>query len=359
MNPVFSAIVHCVVGCNVGAADGQTLHVLKCDTVTCEMALLQTVKGVQGTNYFCFDRNRENIYTYIGEVVNGAKRGTIVKFPFKDGKIGEMERLVELPSEAPCHISLSPDGDRLGFACYGSATAGTVAVDGSGLAIVVHDNEGLGTDRKRQDKAHAHCSIFTLDGKHVGIVDLGKDRILFYESATMKPVPSMTVRADPGDGPRHAVWSNDGRFLYVVNELGNSVTGFAFDGAEFGRIGKWSTLPAGFSEWSKAAAIKLSADGSVLFASNRGNGKNSIALFSVDKENGALSLRNVASVDGLFPRDFELMPGEKHVIVGHKKSNEVCMYGFDRESFVLKPVGARIKIWNPLCFAFAAPLQEK
>ena len=355
MNPVFSAIVHCVVGCYVGAADGQTLHVLKCDTSTGEMALVQTVKGVQGTNYFCFDRNRENIYTYIGEVVNGSKRGTIVKFPFKDGRIGDMERLVELPSEAPCHIALSPDGARLGFACYGSATAGTVAVDGSGLAIVVHDNEGLGTDKKRQAKAHAHCSVFTPDGKHVGIVDLGKDRILFYESATMKPVPAMTVRADPGDGPRHATWSKDGRFLYVVNELGNSVTCFSFDGAKFGRIGKWSTLPEGFAEWSKAAAIKLSADGSVLMASNRGYEKNSIAIFTVDAGSGNLTLRNVAKVDGVFPRDFEFDPGGKFVIVGHKRSDEVCMYRFDRETFGLEPVGDRIKIWNPLCFAFAAP----
>ena len=133
MNPVFSAIVNCVVGCNVGAADGQSLHVLRCDTSTGEMALVQTVKGVQGTNYFCFDRNRENLYTYIVETVGEAKRGMIVKFPFKDGKLGEMTRLASLPSEAPCYISLSPDGTRLGFACYISATVGTVGVDGSGL----------------------------------------------------------------------------------------------------------------------------------------------------------------------------------------------------------------------------------
>ena len=359
MNPVFSAIVNCVVGCNVGAADGQTLHVLRLDTGIGEMALVQTVKGVQGTNYFCFDRNREAIYTYIGETIGGAKRGTIVKFPFKDGRIGEMERIVSLPSETPCHITISPDGGRLGFACYGSATAGTVLVDGSGLATVVHDNEGLGTDKKRQNKAHAHCAIFTPDGRHVGVVDLGKDSILFYDSVKMEPVPAMTVRADPGDGPRHAVWSRDGRFLFVVNELGNSVMSFAFDGVGFTRIGKWSTLPERFAEWSKASAIKLTADGSVLMASNRGYEKNSIAIYSVDTEKGILSLRNVAAVDGVFPRDFELTPDEKHVIVGHKRSNEVCMYRFNRSAYSLELVGKRIEIWNPLCFLFASPISGK
>ena len=354
MNPFFSAIVHCVVGCNIGAPDGQTLHVLKCDTETGAMALVQTVKSVQGTNYFCFDKDCRNIYTYSATVVNGKKRGTIVRFPFKNGKIGEMVRLVELDSETPCHISLSPDGSRLAFACYGSATAGTVLVDGTGLVTVVHDNEGLGTDSKRQDKAHAHCAFFSPDGRHVGVVDLGKDSVLFYEPETMKPVTSMTIRTDPGDGPRHAVWSKDGRFLFLVNELGNSVMSFAFDGVKFSRVGKWSTLPEGFNEWSKAAAIRLSKDGSVLMASNRGYEKNSIAFYSVDQKNGTLTLRNVAPVDGVFPRDFALMPDEKFMIVGHKRSNETCMYRFDGKACTLTPVGNRIEMWNPLCFGFIA-----
>jgi hypothetical protein len=46
-----------VVGCNIGAPDGQTLHLLRCDTETGAMSLVQTVKGVQGTNYFCLDKD--------------------------------------------------------------------------------------------------------------------------------------------------------------------------------------------------------------------------------------------------------------------------------------------------------------
>jgi 6-phosphogluconolactonase len=354
MNLVISAIVYCVVGCNAGSPDGQSLHVLECNTGTGDMALVQTVKNVQGTTYFTFDRGSANIYSYVSENVDGKRRGAVVKFPFADGRIGDMVRLSSLPGGTPCHISLSPDGGRLAFASYGSATVGTLGIDGGGLHVAVHDNEGLGTDRKRQDKAHAHCAIFTPDGRYAGFVDLGKDCILFYEAATMAPVPSMTVRADPGDGPRHAVWSKDGRFLFVVNELGNSVTSFSFDGAKFVKAGKWSTLPEGFSHWSKASAVRLSPDGSVLMASNRGYEKNSIAIYSVDAGRGTLTLRNIAAVDGVFPRDFEFVPGGRFVVVGHKRSNEVCMYRFDQKAFTLEPVGGRIKIWNPLCFVFSA-----
>jgi 6-phosphogluconolactonase len=359
MNQVISAIVYRVVGCNVGSPDGQALHLLECNTDTGEMALVQTVKDVQGTTYFTFDGKSENLYTYVGEMADGKKRGSIVKFPFADGRIGDMVRLSVLPGGTPCHIAISPDSSRLAFASYGSATVGTLGTDGSGLFTVVHDNEGLGTDRKRQAKAHAHCAVFTPDGKYAGFVDLGKDSILFYEAATMKPVASMTVRADPGDGPRHAVWSKDGRFLYVVNELGNSVMSFAFDGVRFVRVGKWPTLPEGFSDWSKASAVRLSPDGSVLMASNRGYEKNSIAIYSVDADKGTLALRNIAKVDGVFPRDFEFVPGGKFVIVGHKRSDEVCMYRFDQKTFKLEPIGRRIKIWKPLCFAFSAPRSGK
>jgi 6-phosphogluconolactonase len=352
VNFLLAALVRCIVGCNAGAPDAQTLHVLECDTATGEMAIVQTVKGVQGTNYFCLDGEKKNLYSYIAETVGGKKRGVIVRFPVENGRLGEMSRLALLPSGPPCHIALSPDGSRLGFACYGSATVGTLRTDGSGLSIAVHDNDGLGTDKARQDKAHAHCALFTLDGKYVGMVDLGKDCILFYKAATMEPVPAMTVHLDSGDGPRHAVWSKNGKFLFVVNELGNSVTSFAFDGTKFSHVGKWSTLPAGFNEWSKASAIRLSGDGLVLMASNRGYKKNSIAVYSVDIEKGTLSLRNIADVDGIFPRDFEFVPGGEFVIVGHKRSDEVCMYRFDREKWTLTPAASRVGLWKPLCFGF-------
>ena len=318
------------------------------------MAIVQTVKGVQGTNYFCLDGERKNLYSYIAETAGGKKRGVIVKFPVENGRLGEMSRLAVLPSEAPCHIALSPDGARLAFACYGSATVGTLCTDGTGLAVAVHDNDGLGTDKARQNKAHAHCAFFTPDGKHAGMVDLGKDCILFYRADTMEAVPAMTVRMDPGDGPRHAVWSKNGKFLFVVNELGNSDASFSFDGAKFSRVGKWPTLPEGFGEWSKASAIRLSEDGSVLMASNRGYKKNSIAVYSVDGGKGLLALRNIADVDGIFPRDFEFVPGGEFVIVGHKRSDEVCMYRFDREKWALTPTASRVGLWKPLCFGFVS-----
>lgn len=349
--PMLATAVKCYVGCNTGAPDGQTMHVMECDTETGAARIVQTVDGFQGTTYFAFDRDGRNLYSYIGEMEGGKKVGSLVRFAIDGWKIGEMTRLAKLPCEAPCHIALSPDGKLLGFAAYTSATAGTVPSAGGEVKSVVHPNEGMGPNKRRQKKAYAHCAFFTPDGSRMGIIDLGTDRINFYEPETMKQFPEMTIHADPGDGPRHAVWSGDGKFLFVVNELGNSVLSFAFDGKAFARVGKWSTMPAGAdNDSSKASAIKLTADGKILMASNRGH--ESIAFFGVDTAKGTLTLRNIAKLTGSFPRDFELMPGERFMVVGHKKSDEIQVYRFEREGCTLTPVGEPIKCWKPLCFKF-------
>ena len=147
----------------------------------------------------------------------------------------------------------------------------------------------------------------------------------------------------------------------MVNELGSSVSLYAFDGAAFSKFGKWPMLPEGYNRWeadgetlnTKAAAIKLTADGKILMASNRGY--DSIAFYEVG-DDGKLTLKNIAKLRGRFPRDFELMPGERFMVVGHKMSNEIQVYRFDRAACTLDPVGEPIAAWRPLCFKF---LSEK
>ena len=355
---LLASVVYCYVGCNSGSPDREALHVLECDTETGAARIVQSVKGCEGTTYFQFDREGKYLYSVIGEKIDGKSVGSVVRFAMEGTKIGGLERLATLPCEAPCHVSLTPDFSRVAFAAYTSATAGTVGVDGKGLKTYVFPDDAMGPNRKRQKKAYAHQTFYLPDGR-LGVVDLGCDRIRFFDPATMKPVDSLDIRFDPGDGPRHAILSKDSRFLFVLNELGSSVCSFEISQPlGFRKVGKWTMLPADFKQWdadgltlaSKAAAIKLTADGKILMASNRGH--DSIAFYDVDTATGKLSLRNVAKLTGKFPRDFELMPGEKFMVVGHKMSNEIQVYRFNRADCTLTPVGAPIAAWRPLCFKF-------
>ena len=350
MMAILASVVYCYVGCNTGSPDQQALHVLECDTETGAARIVQSVKGVQGTTYFQFDKDGKYLYAEIGEKRDAKSVGTAVRFAMEGTKVGAMERLAALPCEAPCHVSLTPDGKRLAFAAYTSGTAGTLPVEGGEVKAFVLPNVGMGNHPTRQKKAYAHFTFSTPDGKRLGVIDLGCDKIHFFDPLTMVEDEAMTIRFDSGDGPRHAVWSKDSRFLFVLNELGNSVVSLAFDGKAFARVGKWSMLPPDFTGETKAAAIKLTADGKILMASNRGH--DSIAFYDVDAATGKLAVRNIAKLTGKFPRDFELMPGERFMVVGHKMSNEIQVYRFDRGDCSLTPVGAAIPAWRPLCFKF-------
>lgn len=360
-----AAVVHCYVGCNAGSPDLQALHVLECDTETGAAKIVQSVKGVQGTTYFQFDRDGRYLYSACGEKRGAKTVGALVRFAMDGGRIGPMERLAELPCETPCHVSLTPDGRRVAFAAYTSATAGAARLDGTDLKTFVFPNDAMGPNKKRQQKAFAHQTFYLPDGT-LGVVDLGCDRIWFFDAATMQRKDALSIKAAAGDGPRHALVSKGGKFLFVVNELASTVSSYALTRAAdaaaaqpfiFRKIGEWSMLPADYDKWepdgetlsTKAAAIKLTDDGKILMASNRGH--DSIAFYAV-ADDGSLTLRNIAPLAGKFPRDFELMPGEKFMVVGHKMSNEIQVYRFDRATCALTPVEEPIPAWRPLCFKF-------
>ena len=362
MNTMIATIVNCYVGCNSGSPDLQALHVLECDTETGAAKIVQSVKGVQGTTYFQLDAAGKWLYSAIREKEGLVNASAAVRFPVcPNGRLGAMERIAGLPAEPPCHISISPDGKRLFAASYISATAVSLGIDGSGLKSYVFPDDAMGPNAKRQQKAHAHFAFCTPPGRplRLGVIDLGCDRIRFFDPETLAVDPALEIKADPGDGPRHAEWSRDGRFLFVVNELGSSVASYAFDGTKFSFVDKKTMLPDEFNRReadgetlsSKAAAIKLTADGKILMASNRGH--DSIAFYSVDTATGRLTPKAIRALRGKFPRDFELMPGEKFMVVGHKMSNEIQVYAFDRDECSLTPVGEPIACWRPLCFKFA------
>ncbi len=357
---IMASIVYCIVGCNTGSPDKQSLNVLECDADTGAAKIVQTVDGVQGTTYFQLSTDRKTLYSVIGEKREGKSHGSIVSFDLDGHAIGKMKTLAELPCEAPCHVALSPDAACVSFAAYTSGTYGTYGTNGT-LKTAVLPDDAVGPRKDRQQKAYAHQTFYAPDGNLMGVCDLGCDRVNFYEyrkdGGLEKPV--LSLKADPGDGPRHAIFSPDGKFLFVVNELSSTVTSYDWSsssadaGIPLARcVGKWSLLPPGCElkqTDTKAAAIKLTADGKVLMASNRGH--DSIAFFDVNAD-GTLKQRNVAKLTGKFPRDFELMPGEKFMVVGHKMSNEIQVYAFDRAACTLSPVGAPIPCWRPLCFKF-------
>src|SRR5262249_3192772 len=135
--------------------------------------------------------------------------------------------------------------------------------------------------------------------------DLGLDRVLIYRldaaGARLSPGRPPFVRTPSGAGPGHLTFHPNGKPLYVINALANSVTLFDYDPATGILIEKQtiSTVPKGFPAGkSYCADVKVTPNGRFLYGTNRGH--DSIAGYRIDKD-GRLTLLGIEPSLGAAP----------------------------------------------------------
>lgn len=263
----------------------------------------------------------------------------------------------------PCHLSFDRSGKLIFVANYdnGSIAAFPLGNDGrlgQASAIVQHKgpNLGPGVNKERQEGPHAHFIMPSPDNRFVLAADLGLDEILVYRfdpsQGTLTPNDPPFWKGHAGRGPRHFVFSPDGKFLFLVNELSSSVTMLAFDGRN-GRLKELqdlSALPPDFKGENTGAEIQIDASGKFVYASNRGD--DSIAVFAVHR--GSLRLVQNASTLGKEPRHFTLDPSGAYLLAENQNSNNIVIFHVDRKTGMLHPSGATVPVMAPVCLAFNA-----
>ena len=282
------------------------------------------------------------------------KKSTISAFSL-DAQTGKLKLLNDIPSlgEDPCYLAFDKRGDYLLVANY---TSGTVAAfpilpDGKlGEDVdMVKDTGPRGPDKKRQDGPHAHWVQVSEHNHYAYVADLGLDSILIYKfdeakgsltpgdtsSATTKAGSAKSVTSDaftavlaPGTGPRHAAFSRDGNFLYVLGEMKSNVTVLSNEAREsFRSIQEISALPPDFSGRNDAAEIALHPSGKWLYTSNRGH--DSIAVFSVDQTTGKLALLADVPTGGKEPRHFAIDPTGHYLLAENQNSDSIVEFHID------------------------------
>lgn len=179
-------------------------------------------------------------------------------------------------------------------------------------------HEGYGPNLPRQDKAHTHFTGVTPDKKYIAVCDLGLDTVFFYDK-NLNVVNS--VKVPDGHGARHLVFSDDGKYMFVVNELKSTVSVFSHNDAKCTLLDTKSCLPADFTGESFASAIRLK--NGKIYVSNRGH--NSIAELNFDGRK--LELISAYSCHGNFPRDFDFF-GE-YIVCTNQFSNDITVLDKD------------------------------
>ena len=344
-----------------GRTDG--IYLVRFDRRTGKLRRVGAVDAGANPSFLAIHPNGRTLYA-VNEVekYDGKASGAVSAFAIANDT-GALTRRNEQPSEggAPCFVSVDRSGRVVLVANYagGSVAALPIEADGS-LAAPTHvaHHTGSGPNAERQEAPHAHCIVPDPSNRFALSADLGADRVFVYrldlESKSLRRVESGDAVMRAGAGPRHIAFHPTLPFVFVTNELDSTVATLRFD-AERGALSPLdtrSTLPAGWKGTNYPADIHIASTGRTLYVSNRGH--NSIAVFSVAAATGGLTLDQVVSTDGDWPRNFALDPSGRWLLVANQKSDSVIVFARDQKSGRLTPTRERIALPSPVCLRFLA-----
>lgn len=262
------------------------------------------------------------------------------------------------PAIAPSHLAVDATGRVLLAANYHAGHIAAIPIRGDGCLgtpkLIPHS--GRGPHPTRQDKPHPHSVTLSADNRFVIVCDLGLDKIFSYAldvpGAQLIPANPPFVETDAGAGPRHFKFGPDGRHAYAINELGNTITGYAYDAARgaLRPLQTVSTLPAGFSAENITAEIRVHPNGRFLYGSNRGH--DSLAVFKVDAGSGWLTNVEIIPSGGTTPRNFALSPDGNWLLCGHQDSENLTVFRVDSTTGRLTPTPNGANVSMCVCVEF-------
>jgi len=304
--------------------------------------------------------DRDNKFLYAVSELEGKTPGGVAGFAINRAN-GSLEPLNSVPSGgvAPCHLAVDATGKMLIVANYMTGGVASFVIDKDGrlgnMASLMAA-QGSSVNRERQEGPHAHEVVLSSDNHLAYVPDLGLDQIRIYQldpaNAKLTPHDPPSLKEEPGYGPRHLVFSRDGKYLYVVNELKSFITVFSGNESNgaFHPVQKISTVPENFNGENGPAEILMDRAGKFLYASNRGPG--TIAVFAVDPGNGALRQVQIAETGATFPRGVELDPTGQYLFVGDQKANRFVLFRVDPNSGQITLTGEPIPVPSPVAFQF-------
>lgn len=260
--------------------------------------------------------------------------------------------------KGPCHISISADGKVLLVANYGSGSVASIPINKDGslsAAASSVQHAGSSVNPQRQKEPHAHSINLSPDNRFAYVADLGLDKIMIYrldsDSGKLLPNDPPEVKIKPGAGPRHFIFTPNGKFAYLINELDETMVVFVHDPktGNLSEIQTISTLPEDFKGTSYCAEVRVHPNGKFLYGSNRGH--DSIVTYKIDPEKGTLSLLGFQKTDKN-PRNFNIDPAGRFCIVVNQDSDTVQVFRINQETGLLEVTDQVIKIGKPVCVRF-------
>lgn len=333
------------------------IHAFQFDTKTGALKPLHRTTDIQNPFFLAISLDRKFLYAIDAKKFGGKEDESVAAFAI-EGRTGQLLRLNQQSSRgtASCYLDVDATGKTVTVANYstGSVAALPVQKDGSlGEAVSFLQHTGTGADPARQKGPNAHSIVVSPDNRFALAADLGIDKILTYklDAATAKLTPNEAqpfVKMQPASGPRHVTFHPNGKRVYVINELNNTVTflDYVTDAGTLTERQSISTLPADFTGKSACADLKITPDGNFLYGTNRGH--DSIAAYRI-ADDGKLTLLAIHPSLGKGPQNLLITPDGQWLLCANMPGNSVIVFRIDPKTGGLAAVGEPIAMPMPSC----------
>jgi len=331
------------------------IHAYEFDTTAGKLKSIHRTGGVENPFFLALSPDGKFLYSIHAKQFGGKENEEVAAYQVV-GRTGELKLLNRVSAEgtAACYLDTDKTGKAVLVANYSSGSVASLPVkaDGSlGEKASFAQHKGSSVNPQRQKEPHAHSIVVSPDNKYAFAADLGTDQILCYKldptTAKLTPNDPPFATAPAGAGPRHLTFHPNGKRVYVINELLNSVTVFDYDAAAGKLTEKQtiSTLPTDFKGASHCADLKITPDGKFLYGTNRGH--DSIACYGI-ADDGKLTLVAIEPSLGKGPQNLALTADGQWLLCANMPGNNVAVFGIAKDG-KLKSAGDPVKQTGPSC----------
>tara|TARA_Y100000588_G_scaffold393160_1_gene507836 strand:- start:170 stop:1258 length:1089 start_codon:yes stop_codon:yes gene_type:complete len=347
-----------------GESQSEGIYVYRFDLANGDLTHLSTCRGIDDPSFLDYSPGRKFLYA-VSEVdqINGIEGGGIAAFSIDQTTGGLTFLNMESTHGAyPCHVQLDKSAKYVlaanymggNIAVFPRLDNGKVGPACDVVQLTVFSN----VNPERQEAPHAHSVNFSPDNKWVYVANLGADKVMIYgmdlEQGKLIPASKSYVDISPGEGPRHWDFHPNGRWAYLINELGNTINSYDYnpEDGSLTAINTVKTLPKDFDEWSNTADIHVHPNGKFVYGTNRGH--DSLVMCEVDQATGALTVLGYQPTGGSYPRNFGIDPTGTFLLVANRDTNDITTFFIDRDSGLLLPNGQVTTVPQPVCIRFMA-----
>jgi 6-phosphogluconolactonase len=330
------------------------IYIYDFNSNTGEAKWLSNTDSVTNPSYLTISKDYK--YVYAVNETNGANPGRVTAYKF-DKKNATLHFINTTASggDDPCYLATTADNKWLAVANYtsGTATVFPINIDGSVSPYSQLINDSIYKKRGEITTPHVHETVFSPDEKYLLTPDLGLDKIIVYQFDAAKRTPLILntqtfATSAKGSGPRHITFSKNKKFVYLIHEMGGSVTVYDYNKGKLKQVQDIATAPKNFEGKKDGAEIMISPDGKFLYASDRGD-LNQIVIFSIDPESGKLTLKGTQSSLGIHPRNFIIDPTGNFLLAANQDSENIVIFKINKKSGLLTKTGKEIHIPRPVC----------